>query len=110
MPYTAEDILYSPHIRPVGMLYDVDDLHAMYMFQHETPDCQTSFCLDVEELREFVREPIPQEKRTLEKDCESHCVSLNDLSECKQECYFAPYRRLLLQMLAFRKNSQPAEK
>ena len=96
---SAEDIIKDPDIVPLGMSLAVDNPEkAYYYFIHNVPDCGTTFLIPVEDLAEFVAEAIPTERLTLTDHCEDHCVSIDDLSECHQECYYAPYRRLLLTM------------
>ena len=97
--FTVEDILHNPDIIPVGMLYNDSQKTACYLFQHEIDYCHSSFAVDIELLRTEIREPIPAETETLSECCEGHCIKINDLAECRQECYYAPFRRLLLRMM-----------
>ena len=97
---SAEEIVNNPNIVPLGMAFSEDDTEtAYYYFVHNVPECGTTFLLPVTELESFITETIPSERLTLSECCEEHCVSLDDLAECRQECFFAPYRRLLLKML-----------
>jgi hypothetical protein len=57
----------------------------------------------VEHFRQFITESIPEAVLTLEPGCEGHCVNIQDLSDCRRECHFAPFRRFLLEMLAAKK-------
>jgi len=98
---TAREIVDNPAIRPIGTAFleeENSDTHY-YIFQHEIPGCGTSFAVDVEYFKQFIVEPIPEKKMTLGAGCEGHCASINDLNECTQECYFAPFRRFLLKMI-----------
>ena len=99
---TARQLVDDPAIRPIGTAFYEDEgtgIHY-YFFQHEIPDCGTSFVVDVEHFKQFIVEPIPEEVLRLGPGCEGHCVNINDLSNCGQECHFAPFRRFLLKMLA----------
>lgn len=97
--FTARDILQNQDIRPVGMLYDVDATNAWFLLGHEVEGCHSSFAVPVDAMIECIDEEIPNERLTLTDSCEGHCVSIEDLSECRQECCFAPFRRLFLKML-----------
>ncbi len=82
---------------------------SYYFFQHEVPNCGSSFLVRVDEFRPLIHEGIPTEKMTFRGCCEEHCVSLNDLSDCKNECYFAPFRRLLIRMIAAKERARTAQ-
>jgi hypothetical protein len=97
--FSSSDLFRNPEIVPVGMLFDDSDNKAIYLFQHEIPECQTSFAVYVEELRDLVDEPSSADVLFFTDCCEEHCVTIHDLSECKQECQYAPYRRLLMTMI-----------
>jgi len=89
----------DPDIVPLGMSFTAESLEtAFYYFIHNIPNCGTTFLVPVEELAEYITESIPPDRLTLTERCEEHCVSIDDLAECHQECHFAPYRRLLLKM------------
>ncbi|MEW6051551.1 MAG: hypothetical protein AB1644_10875 [Candidatus Zixiibacteriota bacterium] len=97
---TASDFVNNPDLVPIGMMFIEDDTTtAYYMFQHETPNCRSSLAVPANEFREFIVEPVPDQVLTLSECCKEHCVKLNDLSNCKQPCYFAPFRRFLFQMI-----------
>lgn len=103
---TAKQLVDDLAVKPIGTAF----LKAQgpgthyYFFQHETPDCGTSFVVDVEHFKQFITEPIPEKVLELEPSCEGHCVNIHDLSDCRQECHFAPFRRFLLKMLAEKKS------
>lgn len=101
MSLTLEQLAQDPDINIIGMSFAEDSLEwVYYFFQHEVPNCGSSFLVRVDEFTSLIQEPIPTEKMTLRDCCEEHCVSVNDLSTCKAECYFAPFRRLLIKMIA----------
>jgi hypothetical protein len=102
---TAKQLVDDLAVKPIGTAFLEDDglgTHY-YFFQHETPDCGTSFVVDVEHFKQFISEPIPEKVLRLGPGCEGHCVNIQDLSDCQQECHFAPFRRFLLKMLATKK-------
>lgn len=105
MSMTAKQIVDDPAVWPVGTAFIEDSGQGThyYYFQHETPDCGTSFMVDVECFRQFVTEPIPEKVLIQGPNCEGHCINAEDLSECRQECHFAPFRRFLLKMIAEKK-------
>jgi hypothetical protein len=101
--FSANDIVYSPDIRPLGVAFMDDSVDkAYYFFQHMAPGCGTSFVIEADALAEFITEIIPPTQLTFSADCEGHCVRLDDLSECHQECALAPYRRFLLHMITLK--------
>jgi hypothetical protein len=97
---TLDKLVSDPLLRPIGMAFGKGSFeNAFYCFQHETQDCGTSFLVNVLIFSPRISEPIPKERLTLTESCERHCVSIEDLSECKQPCLFAPFRRFLIKML-----------
>ncbi len=97
---TLDRLVSDPLIRPIGMTFGKGSFeHAFYYFQHQTPDCGTSFLVNVLIFSSCLSEPIPKERLTLTESCERHCVNIEDLLECKQPCLFAPFRRFLIKML-----------
>lgn len=102
---TARQLVDDLAVRPIGTAFlsaEGSGIHY-YFFQHETPNCGTSFVVDVEHFKQFISEPIPEKVLTLGPSCEGHCVNIHDLSSCGQECHFAPFRRFLLKMIAEKK-------
>jgi hypothetical protein len=81
---TAKQLVDDLAVKPIGTAF----LKAhgpgthYYFFQHETPDCGTSFVVDVEHFKQFITEPIPEKVLELEPSCEGHCVNIHDLSDC----------------------------
>ena len=99
--FTLAQLASDPDIRLIGMAFGEDSIEwAYYFFQHEVPGCRSSFAVKVEEFLSLIDEPIPNESLALRDCCQEHCVSIADLSTCKNPCYFAPFRRQLLKMLA----------
>jgi hypothetical protein len=99
--FTLEELATDPDISLIGMAFGDDSIEwAYYFFQHEVEGCRSSFAVKVEDFLSQITEPIPAERMALRDCCEEHCVSVKDLGECKNECYFAPFRRQLLKMLA----------
>ncbi len=98
---TIDDLISNPDLRLIGMSFADDSIEwAYYFYQHEVPNCGTSFVVRVDKFTAYITEQIPTEKLALRECCKEHCVSINDLSECENECYFAPFRRLLIRMMA----------
>lgn len=103
---SIRDIAFDPGIVPIGITFADDTIDgAYYFFQHEVPNCGTSFVIPVQSLRQFIIEPIPAENLASSDRCPRHCASLRDLGECRKECLFAPYRRFLHKMLALKKEA-----
>jgi len=101
--FDAHDIVYSPDIKPLGVAFmdELDD-RAYYFFQHTVSGCGTSFVVCADDLIEFITESIPPNQLTGTENCEGHCVRLDDLQECHQQCRLAPYRRFLLHMITLK--------
>ena len=97
------DIIESPLIQPVGMLCeDQDSGNHLYYFNHLRERCGTTFTIPARDFLGLIEEPIPREVLTGSARCERHCLSIEDLSECQEECAYAPLRRFLLSMMAER--------
>ena len=102
-----DQLVSDPSIHPVGMSIDADDLeNAFYYFRHKTEKCGTTFLVNVLAFAPCITEPIPRERLTLTDPCERHCVDLKDLLECKQSCFFAPFRRFLIKMIQAKENAR----
>lgn len=101
--FSANDLVYSEEIRPIGVCLDPETRSFNYFyFNHEVPGCGTTFIIHVEALLEFVREEIPPGRLTDGTHCPGHCLDLNDSAVCNAACYYAPFRRLLQYMLEIR--------
>jgi len=98
--FTALDLVCNPDLKLLGMVYmPREGGKAYYFFQHDIKGCGTSIAVDIEVMSHFITEAIPITKLTLTDCCEEHCVNLKDLSVCKQDCFYAPYRRFLFKMI-----------
>ncbi len=107
--FAMTDVLHDNNVKPIGMAFGKRNTEkAYYFFQHEAPGCGTSLLIDVQEFSDLIQEKIPTQKLTLGECCEEHCVNIKDLSECNQECYFAPFRRFLLRMLRSKSATESA--
>ncbi len=98
--FTVEQILNDPEIVPIGMLFDdLTNLQNVYVFNHISDDCHTTFCIPVEYFSVYIDDSNNYDILAGTDNCEHHCLSLSDMSLCHQPCHFAPYRRLLLKMI-----------
>lgn len=95
---SAEDLIYNPELDVIGMSYHYSAQKSYYMFQHNTESCGTSFLIDTELFVPFIEVMIPQSLIYCSEVCEGHCVDINDLSTCHQDCRNAPFRQFLLFM------------
>lgn len=97
---TLYDLALDPQIRPLGLTFNGTDLStAYYCFQHEKPQCGTTFLIDVERFAPLIDELIPDRILAGNVECNGHCVRIDDLEVCESECHMAPYRRFLMRML-----------
>lgn len=109
-PFTLDALANNPDIKLIGMSFAEDSIEwAYYFFQHEVPNCGSSFLVRVDEFRSLVHEGIPTERMTFRDCCEEHCVSISDLGNCRNECYFAPFRRLLIRMMEAKDRARTAK-
>ncbi len=98
--FTAKDFRENPEIKPLGMTFEEGDInHNLFYFNHACEDCGTTFTLKVNMLAELIESPKSQEILAGSDKCESHCLDINDTNECGQECKYAPFRKLLNQMM-----------
>ncbi|MBN1212086.1 MAG: hypothetical protein JXA92_05860 [candidate division Zixibacteria bacterium] len=101
---SSDEVLTDPDIKPLGMAYLEDENNtAYYYFQHTVPNCGSSFLIEIKDFKPFLTEDIPQVSLMASKHCEGHCVDLYDLNVCKNECYYAPFRRLILKLTQLKK-------
>ncbi|MFH2056681.1 MAG: hypothetical protein ABIJ61_12030 [bacterium] len=107
--FSPQQLLDDPDVKPIGMLYDSELAIAYYLFQHEVPDCGTSFTVNVQNFRNLLAEKIPHRRHTMTEECLRHCANIDDFEECRLDCEFAPFRRFLLQMID-RKQIQLAQR
>ena len=108
--FTLDQLAHDPELKLIGMSFAEDSIEcAYYFFQHEVPNCGSSFLVRVDEFRALVHEGIPNERMTFRDCCEEHCVSIKDLSDCRNECYFAPFRRLLIRMMQAKDRARTAK-
>jgi hypothetical protein len=98
--FSLRDLLENPEIEPVGMSFESADSELnVYYFRHMSERCGSSFVVPVYEFAGLLPEPINAKIRRGLPDCESHCITVDDLAACSQQCMYAPFRRLLLSML-----------
>jgi len=96
-----DQLVNDPQVRLIGMTFADDSIERVYyFFQHDRADCGTSFVVRAEFFVDYIAEPLPTEKLTNRDCCEQHCINLHDLAACRQECYFAPFRRFMHRMIA----------
>lgn len=98
--FSIRDLISSREIMPLGMSSQENkpELNVFY-FQHDVPQCGSTFIVPVEEFVELIEEPVPLNNFYRTHACENHCDSALALAHCDQRCVYAPYRRLLLSLL-----------
>jgi hypothetical protein len=93
---SIEDILESAEVTIIGMTLDSDDFtFNSFYFNHDAPECGTTFTMNVLDFAEYINEPIPQDILTGQPGCERHCSSLTDTRLCRKTCRWAPFRRFM---------------
>lgn len=98
--FTVDDIFSDKNIIPIGITFVGKNMEsAYYFFQHEIPECGSSFIIKTGKLRHLIKEKIPEDKLKSTSQCNTYCNDISDLSNCKNNCHYAPYRRLLFDIL-----------
>ena len=102
--FSLEDLLSDPELVPVGMTSDEEDIpESLYYFTHNIPDCGTTFTIPAREFRPVISERVPEESLRGHIDCPGLCTRISEFRACKNNCHWAPYRRLLIDMVERRK-------
>ncbi len=101
--YDLAELVRDVDFVPIGMQFeDPDQQFNFYFFNHECPNCGTTILIPVLDFLPFIAEPVPDLVRTGMEDCGRHCTRIEDLSECRAQCRYAPFRRYLLLLKARR--------
>ena len=109
--FSIDDICNSDLITPLGMQIDDDDDHAsFYYFNHDCPECGTSFTVPVMAFASLIDELIPSEDLFGTDICGEHCVRLDDLRECQHDCKWAPFRRFIVRLADSRRKDACVKK
>ena len=95
---SARDLIFDPALDIIGMIYDEYDQKSFYVFQHNLGDCGTSLMVDTDLFKPYIEEPISDKLIIFSPACEGHCVDIDDLQACSQNCRNAPFRHFLLFM------------
>ena len=107
---SMDEIINSPAINPVGITFKEDEPgSAYYLFEHGVDNCGSTFLVDVNDFLPYITEDIPIEKLIYTDECDGNCLDLDDIDECHDECYYAPFRRFLFKMLALKGRFQVFE-
>ncbi len=94
---TLQQALTGPELRPIGMAFHSGDpTNNAYYFNHT---CGSTLVLPVKIFAPFLPERVSEKIRAGSARCEKHCLHVTDLQTCGQACYFAPYRRFLVEYL-----------
>ncbi len=102
-----QELIDSPEIEPIGMQLDDTNLKFnYYYFNHNDPSCGSTLLVPITEFIPLIHEPIPGSIAAGEEGCGRHCLDVQDLSNCTNECHHAPFRRFLLEMIE-RKSKNP---
>lgn len=98
--FTLTDILENPELEPTGLSFEKGSPEAnLFYFVHTATHCGSSFVVPVRDLMSLIDEPIPANILGDTEICEAHCTQLEDWVACGQDCFYSPFRRLLLDMV-----------
>jgi len=101
--FSRHDIMHSPVVRPIGMLLEKADPELnFYYFNHEIDGCGTTFVIAVEDMSPLTSLLPDSDSLTGSDACKGHCLRHTTAGDCRDACYYAPYRRLLRQLIANR--------
>jgi len=104
--FTLEEVLESAEVKPIGMAFEPGSFeHNVYYFNHHCPGCGSTFVIPVERFIALIEEYISPEVLDGTAGCDQHCRRLDDLEACNEPCYYAPFRRFLLNRLLQRRPS-----
>jgi hypothetical protein len=70
------------------------DTPLYFFFNHL--ECKSTIVVDADAFADLIEEPIPEGSLHGEEQCPRHCVKLEDLETCENECHNAPFRRLFI--------------
>lgn len=97
--FSRRAIFEDPEVKPIGMSVNSHDSEmSMLFFEHDSPNCGTSFAIPFKEFIPFLGQT--EDESLLGTDtCPGHCLHISDLSVCHHACRYAPYRKLILAIL-----------
>ena len=102
-----DEIISSPEIKPIGITFSKDRPDSAYfLFEHDSDRCGVTFTIDVNDFLPFITEEIPLEKLIRTRGCSHYCADLDDINDCHDKCYYAPFRRLLFRMMGAKNKFQ----
>lgn len=97
--FSMRDLLQNPEIKPLGLTFESSDYETnLFYFEHTVENCRTTFIVPSIKFIPAIDEPIPTQVKTLREGCEGWCVKLEEWLECQNDCFHAPFRRLLRRM------------
>ncbi|MCP4581038.1 MAG: hypothetical protein GY839_05430 [candidate division Zixibacteria bacterium] len=106
-PISAFDLIYNPKFEIIGMTTSKKDVaKSFYYFNHDIPECRTTILVKVHDLAAYIDEPLTPIKLTDSTKCDNHCSKIDDLQECSNNCFYAAFRRFLLQMMETKKKAR----
>ena len=104
--FSLDELLSDPSIIPIGMTSDDEvDPENVYYFTHAVPECGTTFTVPATLFDSARDEPLPDELMLDGQSCSGLCTHIAELRSCQNNCKWAPYRRLLLDMVERRKTA-----
>ena len=104
--FSYDEIVNGSDVDPIGMCFlEGDFKNNVYYFNHTCDECNSTFVIPVMTFLPFIKETIPDDVLTGSECCEQHCIKIDDLMECNQECTYAPFRRFLINLVSEKKKS-----
>jgi hypothetical protein len=98
---SARDFINNPEVKLISMvLMDSDSEVAHYLYHHDVSGCGTSFLVKIRELKPFLKQSLSEKSPVITLDCLDTCSRFNDLKECDHNCAYAPFRKLVKDVLA----------
>lgn len=84
---TRDDMLYDPTVSLLGyQVHFLDFKRGLFYFNHNQPDCKSTFTISVNELEDVYEGPRYTTNKMADDDCPLYCLRRTEMDNCKQPC------------------------
>ncbi len=104
---TRDDLLNDPSVVMLGFMPSFEKYSkGSFLFNHVLPDrqCGSTFAVFVICFEDLCDSPVHDDLKFGSKECEGHCVRLEDLQQCDAACSNADVRKIMHKILLKLKN------
>ena len=96
---SRSEFLSDPSLSLLGYQVDFRELEeGLFLFNHDSEDCRTSMAVRAGEFADLYTGPMFTVCMTGSDECGGHCLHVNDIAPCPNECECA-YVRSILQIV-----------